>query len=72
LANLNPSVPRYFFMILNSELKGQEKNISFEIIFLKLNFASVLQVLRKTLAQARCSIYFAKKKNAALTVAVCD
>jgi hypothetical protein len=48
-------------MVLNSELKGQEKNISFEILFLKLNFASVLQVLRKTLAQTMFDIFCEKK-----------
>jgi hypothetical protein len=30
------SVPRYFFIVLNSELKGQEKKISFEILSKKL------------------------------------
>jgi hypothetical protein len=35
-------LPRYFFIVLNSELKGQEKNES---------FASVVQVPRNTLAQ---------------------
>jgi hypothetical protein len=56
------SVPRYFFMVLNSELKGQEKNISFEILLLKLNFASVFQVLRKTLAQVTVFDIFCEKK----------
>jgi hypothetical protein len=53
-----------FFIVLNSELKGQEKNKSFEILFLKL---------KKQDTRASHGVrYILRKKNASLTVAVCD
>jgi hypothetical protein len=64
-------VPRYFFMVLNTELKGQEKNKSFEILFFKLNFRVSCKCLARHSSKSRCSIYFAKK-NASLTVVMCD
>jgi hypothetical protein len=51
-------------MVLNSELKGQEKNNNFKIFFLKQNFASVLQVPRKALTQVLVFDIFCEKKNA--------
>jgi hypothetical protein len=56
------------------ELRTQApgENYNFKIFFLKQNFASVVQVPRKTLAQVLVFDIFCEKKNASLTVAMCD